>query len=268
MPSFLYTGDCVAVMRERVLDDTVDLVVTSPPYGVDCDYDLYKDSTSLTDYLFFLKNVFSELYRVVKPGGRVAVNVPDAVQQHGPVKPRVVFLGALVGELLIDVGFLPREHITWVKGKSPESFAGTSTAWGSWLSASCPYLRNFKESIFVVNKEWHKKPNPHKRPSTLTKEEFLQWTVNVWSFPPVIQRGKTSEPKTGHPCPFPEELPRRLIKLYSYEGDVVLDPFSGIGTTVKVAYELGRTGVGIELSKNYNEIARKRLLDTDSTSFY
>jgi DNA modification methylase len=147
-----------------------------------------------------------------------------------------------------EVGFLMRGEIIWNKATS----ATTSTAWGSWKSASNPVLRDVHEYILVFSKDNFIRPKAD-RSSTIQKDEFLEWTKSVWSFPAVSAR------QIGHPAPFPEELPHRLIQLYTFEGDVVLDPFAGSGTTCLAAFKDGRRYIGYEVKEEYLELARKRL---------
>jgi site-specific DNA-methyltransferase (adenine-specific) len=151
-------------------------------------------------------------------------------------------------EMMNDLGFLMRGEIIWDKGSS----ASQSTAWGSWQSASNPVLRDVHEYILVFSKNTYKRERGDKE-NTIGRDEFLDWTKSVWTFPAV------SAKKVGHPAPFPEELPHRLIQLYSYKGDVVLDPFAGSGTTCLVAKRDSRHYIGYEINKQYVKLATERI---------
>ena len=158
-------------------------------------------------------------------------------------------LSSLVTQIMIEIGFLMRGEIIWDKGAG----AGVSMAWGSWCSPSNPVLRDTHEYILVFSKGNYKRPCATDKASTIDKESFMEWTKSVWHFSPV------SAKKIGHPAPFPTELPRRLIDLYTYLGDVVLDPFMGAGTTAYVAQTLHRTFVGYEIKSSYVDLAEQRL---------
>jgi site-specific DNA-methyltransferase (adenine-specific) len=149
---------------------------------------------------------------------------------------------------MLELGFLMRGEIIWDKAAS----AASSTAWGSWLSAANPVLRDTHEYILVFSKGSFRRPSEG-RVSTIRKDDFLEWTKSVWSFP------AASAKQIGHPAPFPMELPRRLIELYTFKDDVVLDPFTGSGTTCLAALELGRRFVGYEINPEYQRLAVARL---------
>jgi site-specific DNA-methyltransferase (adenine-specific) len=149
---------------------------------------------------------------------------------------------------MLEAGFIMRGEIIWNKASS----ASGSTAWGSWMSATNPVLRDIHEYILVFSKDNYSRP-AEGRESTIRKEDFLEWTKSVWTFPAVSAR------QVGHPAPFPEELPRRLIELYSFRNDVVLDPFCGSGTTCVAAIQAGRHYVGYEIDPGYVALAEERL---------
>jgi len=224
---------------DELPDSSVHLMVTSPPYNASKDYD---QDLSLDEYLNLLKNVWQETYRVLVPGGRACINTANLGR-----KPYIPLHKYLI-EIMIDLGFLMRGEIIWDKGSS----ASQSTAWGSWQSASNPVLRDVHEYILVFSKNTFKREQGDKE-NTIGRDEFLEWTKSVWTFPAV------SAKKVGHPAPFPEELPRRLIQLYSYRGDVVLDPFAGSGTTCLVAALEERRYIGYEINEQYVELARERI---------
>jgi site-specific DNA-methyltransferase (adenine-specific) len=224
----------------ELADNSVALMVTSPPYNVGKDYD---DDLSLDEYLELLSRVFAETYRVLEPGGRACMNIANVGR-----KPYVP-LASHVNMLMNDLGYLMRGEILWVKGKG----ATGSCAWGSWQSAKNPVLRDLHEYVLVYSKGRFDRVKEGK--STIGRDEFMRNTLSVWEFPP------ESATKIGHPAPFPEELPRRLIELYTYEDDLVLDPFCGAGTTCVAAEKLGRKWVGYDINEEYLKIARRRMED-------
>lgn len=226
---------------EELPDSSVHLMVTSPPYNVGKEYD---QNLTLKEYRHFLKKVWNEVKRVLVPGGRACINIANLGRK--PYIPLHVF----IIEDMLELGFLMRGEIIWNKASS----GSPSTAWGSWLSAKNPTLRDIHEYILVFSKGIFKRDNPGRR-STITKEEFLNFTKSVWTFP--------AEPATkiGHPAPFPVELPYRLIQLYTFKGEVVLDPFMGSGQTALAAIKTKRYYVGYEINKEYVKLAEKRIRD-------
>jgi site-specific DNA-methyltransferase (adenine-specific) len=224
---------------DELPDASVHLMITSPPYNASKDYD---QDLSLPEYLSMLRNVWQETYRVLVPGGRVCINVANLGR-----KPYIP-LHTYIIDLMVDSGFLMRGEIIWDKGSS----ASQSTAWGSWQSASNPVLRDVHEYILVFSKSTFKR-NRDGKDNTISRDEFLEWTKSVWSFPAV------SAKKVGHPAPFPEELPHRLIQLYSFVGDVVLDPFAGSGTTCLVAAMDHRHFIGYDINEEYLRLASDRI---------
>ena len=221
-------------------EKSVHLMVTSPPYNVGKDYD---QDLTLEQYLHFLKKVWGEVLRVLVPGGRACINIANLGR-----KPYIPLVSFIVRDML-DLGFLMRGEIIWNKAAS----ASASTAWGSWLSATNPTLRDVHEYILVFSKGKFRRENPTKRPATVTKDDFLELTKSVWTFP------AESAKKIGHPAPFPIELPRRLIQLYTFGGDVILDPFMGSGQTALAAIQSGRHYVGYEIDPSYVELAQSRV---------
>lgn len=225
---------------EQLPDGCVALMVTSPPYNVGKDYD---GDLSLDDYLGLLERVFTETYRVIESGGRVAVNVANLGR-----KPYLA-LNHHVAGLLSDIGFLLRGEIIWQKAKA----AGGSCAWGSWQSAKNPTLRDLHEYVIVACKESYRRLRSGE--DTIERDEFLDATVSVWNIQP------ESAKRVGHPAPFPVELPRRLIELYTFAGDVVLDPFMGAGSTAIAAVNSGRHYVGYETANEYVSLAEARIAE-------
>lgn len=227
---------------EELPDNSIHLVVTSPPYNVGKEYD--KDLT-LDEYLLFLRSVFKEVFRVLVPGGRVCINIANIGR-----KPYIP-LHAYIIKDMIDLGFLMRGEIIWNKGSS----AGASTAWGSWCSPKNPVLRDIHEYILVFSKGSFSRDLSFQRRSTISRDEFLEFTKSIWTFP------AEQAHKIGHPAPFPYELPYRLIQLYTYEGEVVLDPFMGSGQTAIAAIKTNRFFVGYEIKEEYVELTEKRIKD-------
>jgi DNA modification methylase len=224
---------------DELPDSCIHLAATSPPYNVGKTYD---QDLTLAEYRQLLKTVFSEVFRVLVDGGRVCVNVANLGR-----KPYIPLHSYVIADML-DIGFLMRGEIIWNKGSS----AGTSTAWGSWQSASNPSLRDTHEYIMVFSKGSFSRA-VRDRQDTISKEEFLTYTKSVWEFP------AESANRVGHPAPFPVELPYRCIQLYTFQGDFVLDPFCGVGSTCVAAIVAGRHFVGYDTSKEYVEAALRRI---------
>ncbi len=223
-------------------DCSVHLMVTSPPYNVGKDYD---EDLSLEEYTEFLTRVWKETYRVLVPGGRACINIANLGR-----KPYIPLHGYIIEDML-GLGFLMRGEVIWDKASS----ASPSTAWGSWLSASNPTLRDIHEYILIFSKESFRRAKETVKRNSITKEEFLEFTKSVWTFPAESAR------KVGHPAPFPVELPRRLIQLYTFEDDVVLDPFMGSGATAVAARASDRHFVGYEVEQSYCDLADRRVLE-------
>ncbi len=236
--------DCILPASSEHMDElpnhSVHLMVTSPPYNVGKEYD---ENLTLSEYRAFLKRVWSEVKRVLVPGGRACINVANLGR-----KPYIP-LHAFIVEDMLDLGFLMRGEIIWNKAAS----GSPSTAWGSWQSAQNPTLRDVHEYILVFSYGLFGRSNPARRRSTITRDEFLEFTKSVWTFP--------AEPATkiGHPATFPLELPYRLIQLYTFEGEVVLDPFMGSGQTALAALRTNRRYVGYEINDEYVRLARRRI---------
>lgn len=225
---------------EELPNASVHLMVTSPPYNVGKTYD---ENLNLAEYRAFIKRVMTEVYRVLVPGGRVCFNVANLGRK--PYLP----LDAYITEDIISLGFLMRGQIIWDKGSS----ASGSTAWGSWLSPANPTLRDIHEYILVFSKGMFSRPRIADRTPTITNADFLELTKSIWRFPAESAR------KVGHPAPFPVELPRRCIELYTYSGEVVLDPFMGAGATAVAAISTGRSYVGYEISEDYCRLTTQRV---------
>ncbi len=223
---------------QDLLDSSVHLMVTSPPYNVGKDYD---EDLSLTDYLAFLKQVMSEVYRVLVPGGRACINVANLGRR--PYLP----LHSFIIEAMLELNFLMRGEVLWEKGPNP------STAWGSWQSPANPTLRDTHEYVLIFSKQSFSRPQVEGRRSTISRDDFLEFTKSIWNIP-----GESAS-RVGHPAPFPVKLPFGLIQLYTYEGEVVLDPFMGSGSTALAALQAGRRYVGYETDAAYVKLAEERI---------
>ena len=227
-------------------NNSLHLMVTSPPYNVSKEYD---NDLSLNEYLNLLKNCFTETYRVLVDGGRACINIANIGR-----KPYIP-LSDYVSKIMIEIGFNMRGEIIWNKSAG----AGISTAWGSFQSASNPILRDVHEYILIFSKGNYKrernKEEKELRKDNITKEEFIEWTKSVWTM------NTESAKRIGHPAPFPEELPNRLIKLFSFTNDIVIDPFMGSGTTAIAAIKNNRNFVGYEINKEYINLANNRILN-------
>lgn len=220
-------------------DYSVHLMVTSPPYNVGKNYD---QDLSVKEYRSLLKQVFKETFRVLVYGGRACINIANLGR-----KPYIP-LHSYIIEDMHELGFLMRGEIIWNKAAS----SGVSTAWGSWQSASNPTLRDVHEYVLAFSKGSFSRSAQNKE-NTITKGEFLTFTKSTWDFP------AESATRVGHPAPFPIELPYRCIQLYTFKGEVVLDPFCGIGTTCIAAIKSGRQFVGYDVNKEYVEMANSRI---------
>ncbi len=248
-PRIHFQNENVTLIHDDVLTskyvnaNSVDLVVTSPPYNVDIQYNSHKDDLSYKEYLEFSKKWMAQCFDWLKDEGRFCLNIPLDKNKGGQQS-----VGADLTVIAKEVGFQYHSTIVWNEGN-----ISRRTAWGSWKSASAPYVIAPVELIVVLYKKNWKKTNGSKV-SDVTRDEFMQWTNGMWVF------NGESKKRIGHPAPFPLELPRRCIKLFSYIDDVVLDPFCGSGTTILAAAENNRKGIGMDVDKKYCELARKRIL--------
>ncbi len=225
----------------QIPDGSVALAFTSPPYNVGKEYD---DDFSLPEYLNLIRSVGKEVYRVLLQGGRYVINVANLGR-----KPYIP-LHRYFYEVHTDIGFLPMGEIIWQKSEG----ANNNCAWGSWRSAKSPRLRDIHEYLLVFSKGDFSRPD--KGTSDISGDEFMAATLSVWQIPPESAR------KVGHPAPFPVALAERVIKLFSYVGDVVLDPFVGSGTTCVAAVKSGRHYVGYDVSAEYCALAVKRVAES------
>jgi len=236
----IYNNDFLKT--DAIRKSSIDLVVTSPPYNVDVQYENYKDDIPYDEYLVFTRKWLTKCYTLIKDDGRLCLNIPLDKNKGGQQS-----VCADITTIAKEVGWKYHATIVW-----NEQNISRRTAWGSWLSASAPFVIAPVEVILVLYKESWQKTNGSKK-SDITRDEFLEWTNGVWNF------SGESKNKIGHPAPFPVELPKRCIKLFSFVGDTVLDPFLGSGTTLIACLENNRAGIGVEINKNYCELAARRL---------
>ncbi len=225
---------------EELPDRCVHLMVTSPPYNVGKSYD---QDLTLEEYRALIKRVMREVYRVLVPGGRVCFNVANLGRR--PYLP----LDAFITEDVLSVGFLMRGQVIWDKGSS----GGGSTAWGSFMSPSNPTLRDIHEYILIFSKDAYSRPPVDGRHATIQRDEFLELSKSIWKF------ATESAKRVGHPAPFPVELPRRCIELYTYSNEVVLDPFMGSGATAVAALMTERRFVGYDINAEYVRLSEQRI---------
>lgn len=236
-----------AVKMGELPDASIHLMVTSPPYNVGKDYDA---DLTLEEYLAFLTHVWEEVLRVLVPGGRACINIANIGR-----KPYIP-LHAYIVQGMQALSFQMRGEIIWDKGAS----AAASTAWGSWRSPANPTLRDVHEYVLIFSKGSFQRKPLAGREATIERDEFLEFTKSVWTFPAESAR------KIGHPAPFPTELPYRLIQLYTFSNEVVLDPFMGSGQTALAAIKSGRRYVGYEAEAKYVRLAGERIKDFSASS--
>lgn len=233
----IHEGDATRIPLD---DNFVHLVVLSPPYnvGIEYDSDPTGDSLEFHDYIEFTRRWMREIHRVLVNGGRACINIAGINR-----KPYIPWHSFVI-QIAMELGFLMRGRIIWIKeGRA-------STDWGSWCSPSNPVLRDHSEDILVFSKGKYKLDRARSVEPDITKEEFLEYTRTLWYIRP--------ETSSWHPAAFPLEIPSRCIKLYTFPGQVVLDPFCGSGTTCIAAKRLGRRYIGFDRSKKYVEYARSR----------
>lgn len=245
-PYFMYEN--IFIFNEDILnfsalpENSVDLIITSPPYNVDIHYNSHFDSLNYNEYLEFTRKWLEKCYALAKEDGRFCLNIPLDKNKGGQQS-----VCADITQIAKSVGWRYHCTIIWNEGN-----ISRRTAWGSFNSASAPFVIAPVEVILILYKRQWKKISGSRK-SDITKEEFLQWTNGLWNF------SGESKKRVGHPAPFPLELPQRCIKLFSYIGDVVLDPFLGSGTTLIAAYLNNRIGIGVEIDKSYCDLAIRRL---------
>jgi site-specific DNA-methyltransferase (adenine-specific) len=231
------------IKTEAIEKESIDLIVTSPPYNVDIKYNSHDDKISYEDYLEFSKRWMSRCFEWLKKDGRFCLNIPLDKNKNGQQS-----VGADLTTIAKKIGFKYHSTIIWNEGN-----ISRRTAWGSWMRASAPFVIAPVELIVVLYKETWKKTSGSKI-SDISRDDFMNWTNGLWTF-----QGE-SKKRTGHPAPFPLELPHRCIKLFSFVGDLVLDPFLGSGTTLLASVLDKRKGIGIDVDLEYCKLAKKRLI--------
>lgn len=234
----LRLGDCLQIMKEMP-DKSIDLCITSPPYNLGIDYNGRDDYLDLDDYYSWCKDWMSEIYRLLKDNGRFALNhylsCGTSSRRYAPLMT--------LNSIAESIGYKHHGLAVW-----NDITLTKRTAWGSWLSASAPYVNSPYEGILILHKgKW----NIGKGESDIEKDEFMEATSGVWNL--------TTERNREHPAPFPLSLPTRCIRLLSFVGGTVLDPFVGSGTTMVACHKTGRSGIGIEIDETYFKIAERRI---------
>ncbi len=245
-------GDSEDVLK-MVPANSIDIIITSPPYNFGLEYknDTKNDAIHWEEYFRKLNGIWKECSRVLKPGGRLCLNVQPLFSDYVPSHH-------LMSKQLLDLGLLWKGEILWEKN----NYNCKYTAWGSWKSPSMPYLKYTWEFVEIFSKETHKKAGDATK-IDITGDEFKKWVYAKWSIAP-----ERNMKKYNHPAMFPKELVFRLLKLFSYRDDLVLDPFNGVGTTTVCAAEAGRKYLGIDVSDEYCKIAEKRIKDEIGNLFH
>jgi site-specific DNA-methyltransferase (adenine-specific) len=244
-----YQGDNVKIYHEDflqstvVLSNSVDLTVTSPPYNVGIEYSAHDDTTEYGHYLDFSRQWMTKVYELTRNTGRMCMNIPLDKNKGGQQS-----VCADLTNVAKQIGWKYHSTIIWNEGN-----ISRRTAWGSWMSASAPFVIAPVEVIIVLYKNKWKRVRSVEAVSDINRDEFIAWTNGVWTF------NGESKKRIGHPAPFPRELPRRCIKLFSFVGDTVLDPFMGSGTTLIECALNKRNGIGFDISQEYCDLAQKRL---------
>lgn len=221
----------------------VDLIITSPPYNIDIHYNSHADNLTYEDYLEFTKKWIKKCFDLAKSEGRFLLNIPLDKNKGGQKS-----VGADITKIAKDVGWKYHSTIIWNEGN-----ISRRTAWGSYMSASAPYVIAPVELILVLYKDSWKKTGGSRK-NDITKQEFMEWTNGIWTFP-----GQSKKGAGGHPAPFPIELPKRCIKLFSFIDDIVLDPFLGSGTTLIASSMYNRKGIGVDIDQDYCDLSIRRL---------
>ena len=239
----IYNGNCLNVMK-NIEDNFIDLVITSPPYNVGVSYDSWLDKLTYEEYFSFMRNVLSELYRCLKPDGRIALNILYEV--NFKERGGRVFLVSEIWGIMKKIGY-NWAGIADLQEIQPHRVK--YTAWGSYLSASSPYIYNPKECVLLAYKDHWKKDSKGK--TTITSDEFIEAVSGRWKY--------MAETKKITMANYSEDIPNMAIKIMSYEGDIVYDPFMGSGTTALACKKLNRNYIGSEISEEYCRIANDRI---------
>jgi site-specific DNA-methyltransferase (adenine-specific) len=262
----IVNGDCREVMR-TMEEGSVDLIVTSPPYGVGIDYDVHDDDMIIEEYLKFSEEWLSEAYRVLKDDGRIALNIPYEINRQA--KGGRIFMVSEVWQVMKKIGF---KFFGVVDLEEESPHRSRTTAWGSWMSPSAPYIYNPKECVVLAYKKNHIKKikgepewvgelgekedkNGVMKPKTIyteeQKREFIELVFGQWNY--------FADTRSLTKATFSMDIPTKAIKILTYKNDLVLDPFCGSGTSVVAAEVLNRRWIGIELSPNYTKVANDRV---------
>ena len=262
----IINGDCIEVMK-TLPEGCVDLLVSSPPYSVNIKYDVYDDNTTINEYLEFSKNWVTEAFRVLKDDGRICVNVPYEIN----LKERGgrIFIVSEIWNIMKSIGY---NWFGLIDLEEDSPHRSKTTAWGSWMSPSQPYLYNPKECVIIAYKnspkkldkgipQWVGVPTDIEMEDGTTKKkvvyqdddkkEFMELVFGQWKY--------LNDTKQMTKATFSMDIPAKAIKILTYKNDIVLDPFAGSGTSLVAAEVLDRRWLGIELSPNYTEVARKRV---------
>ena len=236
---------CNDILQVKTIPiNSVDLIVTSPPYNLDIKYNSNNDKINYNQYLEFSHKWLSKCFNWLKDDGRLCLNIPLDKNKDGQQS-----VGADLTTIAKSIGYKYHSTIIWNEGN-----ISRRTAWGSWLSASAPYVIAPVELIVILyKKDWKKQT---KKDSDISREEFISWTNGLWTF-----QGQSKKGAGGHPAPFPIELPKRCVKLFSFVGDVVLDPFMGSGSTLIAASLNNRKSIGIDVDEDYCLMAKNRLFN-------
>ncbi len=234
-------GDSAEVLK-KLPENSIDIIITSPPYNFGREYDVVDDNLEWNTYFNKLFNVFDGCIRVLKYGGRMVINIQPIYSYYIPTHH-------IISNYLMQKKLIWKGEFIWDK----TVFSSIHNTFGTWLSPRSPYLKSTLEYIEVFSKGNLSKDG-NKEDIDITKKEFMDWTLTLWTI-----RGVSDMNKWKHPAVFPEEIPYRIIKLFSYKNDIVLDPFNGVGTTTVVAQQLKRRFLGIDISEQYCETAKKRL---------
>lgn len=244
-------GDSEKVLRE-IPAASIDIIITSPPYNFGLEYkdDEKNDTVRWDEYFKKLDAIWRECARVLKPGGRLCLNVQPLFSDYIPTHH-------LMSRQLLNHGLIWKGEILWEKN----NYNCKYTAWGSWKSPSMPYLKYTWEFVEVFSKDTHKKTGEPSK-ADITGDEFKKWVYAKWSIAP-----ERNMKEYDHPAMFPKELATRLMKLFSYQGDIVLDPFNGAGTTTLCAAETGRKYIGVDISPKYCKISEKRIREIPTKLF-
>ena len=247
----IIVGDSEFVLKQ-LPDNCIDLIFTSPPYNFGLDYENHRDGVDWEKYFEKLFSIFKECIRVLKYGGRIIVNVQPLFSDYVPIHH-------IISNFFMENKLIWKGEILWDK----HNYNCKYTAWGSWKSPSNPYLKYTWEFLEVFCKGDLKHEGDDKM-ADITADEFKKWVYAKWDIQP-----EYNMKKYGHPAMFPEELVERVLKLFSFKGDIILDPFNGVGTTTAVAKKLSRNYLGIDISKEYCKKAEERLKNTqiDMTLF-